>query len=32
MTVMPGAELGDCGNQLYTPASNKNVLVAGQIA
>lgn len=32
MTIMPGAELSDCGNQHYASASNKNVLVAGQIA
>lgn len=32
MTVMPGAELCGCRNQLYTPAGNENVLEAGQIA
>lgn len=33
MTIMPGAELSDLsGNQHYASASNKNVLVAGQIA
>lgn len=31
MTVMPGAGLCGCGNQLYTPAGNEKVLEAGQI-
>lgn len=32
MTIMPGAELSDCGNQHYASASNRNVLIASQIA
>lgn len=28
MTIMPEAELGDCGNYVYAPAGKKNMLVA----